>query len=623
MRKFKNQFAAIVAAAMTGVMTLGLVATAVPVVNAYAADQVKMSEYTIAVDYENFTATITRDENVDYYVILEVLKDSTGTKVSGTYTYPVVEIEIPNPEDEDDPFTKYGAVIDLSFLKAAKDSYIRVHGNFESATTEPTKINAQPKKISVKYTAGQKAGEEYKAFSINKAALSKAADLASYEYRTLYGSKFVGLDELDQATAEIAGTTIVIRKAAVTTGSNKDDYAPASAEAKVKIPGAPKAPKVTVDYAKNTIKLPKNTQLQVMYTGAATLDVTSTKLYAGSSDLDASSDWSTATAITADNASTYFSVASDGTITPKAGFAFSSTNKNTGNTLVETDFDTYITATLGTAKQTGWIDAGTASTQATILALFKSDEKAAIDDDLAKIIAVDGFTLAVRTKANGKKSASNPSIVTIKSVDAITVAADSNQVTVGAGSNAATLKWTVTKTGIDYVVTGAPFEYKDGDKWKTLKVGTTTVKGAVTSDKEVEIRKAGIKSTKTEEGSFPSASDKIKIKAYVAPVKSISFEVAATDAAKLTAGAATSAVLNIPFKLEIKDDEDKAVTTGMTYEFKKGSTKIEDDTISISGTNIVFKSGTALTEGEEYTITVKCGGRDASVTLKVAAAPTR
>lgn len=37
MRKFKNQFAAIAAAAMTGVMTLGLVATAAPVATMYAA----------------------------------------------------------------------------------------------------------------------------------------------------------------------------------------------------------------------------------------------------------------------------------------------------------------------------------------------------------------------------------------------------------------------------------------------------------------------------------------------------------------------------------------------------------------------------------------------------------
>ena len=41
--------------------------------------------------------------------------------------------------------------------------------------------------------------------------------------------------------------------------------APAGVEVKVKIPAAPKAPKVTIDYAKGTFKLPKNAEAQIIF----------------------------------------------------------------------------------------------------------------------------------------------------------------------------------------------------------------------------------------------------------------------------------------------------------------------------------------------------------------------
>lgn len=245
MMKFKK----FLAAAMTGAMMLGLAATAAPAVSAYAAgeEETAQSAYTVAVDYDAFTATIKAAAQNDAYVILEVLKDETGEKVSATYTYPVAALD-----------EGYGVVVDLSFLKASKEAYIRVHGSSESAVSAVVKISAQPKKFSMKYTSGQ--GSLVGALLIDKAAPVEA-DLAAYEYRTLYGSDFAPLADLDQATVEIAGTTIIVRKAAVTSG---DNAAVASPEVKVKIAAAPKAPKVTVDYVNGKIKLAKGTEYQVV-----------------------------------------------------------------------------------------------------------------------------------------------------------------------------------------------------------------------------------------------------------------------------------------------------------------------------------------------------------------------
>ncbi|MDE7211133.1 MAG: hypothetical protein K2O03_06775 [Lachnospiraceae bacterium] len=260
MRKFKNKFAAIVAAAMTGVMALGLVATAAPAVSAYAEE--KVSDYKIYVDYTSFQAVIYAESEVSAYVALEVVKDETGTKPGTKYFYPVTELSF----DEDDPLAayneKYGVVVDLSFLKISKPAYIRVQGDHENVTSGVTTINPQLKKFSMKYTAGKT--NWYEAFTIDKAVQKDATGLAAYQYRTLYGSEFTNLTDFEsvKATAEIAGTTLIVRKKAV---QATDETAGAiSAEVKVKVPAAPKAPKVAVDYVKNIVKLPKNVKYAVI-----------------------------------------------------------------------------------------------------------------------------------------------------------------------------------------------------------------------------------------------------------------------------------------------------------------------------------------------------------------------
>ena len=258
MIKFKK----FLAAAMTGVMMFGMVATAAPAISAYAeGEAAAKSKYSVEVDYENFTATI-KDTTAsataasDVYVVLEVLKDKEGTKVSSTHVYPVEEVTVPEGESE----TKFfGAVIDLSFLKASKEAYIRVHGDSEKDSSDIVTVSPQAKKVAIKYTSGQET--LLKALSIDKAAPTEEV-LAGYEYRTLYGSNYSDLKDLDKDMVEVAGTTLVVRSKAVTTG---EKTAPAGVEVKVKIPAAPKAPKVTIDYVKGIFKLPKNAEAQIIF----------------------------------------------------------------------------------------------------------------------------------------------------------------------------------------------------------------------------------------------------------------------------------------------------------------------------------------------------------------------
>ena len=258
MMKFKK----FLAAAITGVMMFGMVATAAPAISAYAeGEAAAKSKYSVEVDYENFTATIkdttaSASAKSDIYVVLEVLKDKEGTKVSSTHVYPVEEVTVAEGETT----TKFfGAVVDLSFLKASKEAYIRVHGNSEKDSSDIVTVSPQAKKVAIKYTSGQET--LLKALSIDKAAPTEEV-LAAYEYRTLYGSNYSDLKDLDKDMVEVAGTTLVVRSKAVPSG---EKAAPAGVEVKVKIPAAPKAPKVTIDYAKGTFKLPKNAEAQIIF----------------------------------------------------------------------------------------------------------------------------------------------------------------------------------------------------------------------------------------------------------------------------------------------------------------------------------------------------------------------
>lgn len=221
-----------------------------PISIVQAADPAKT---TITVDYANYTATIKTTNSTDTYVFLEVLKDQAGTKVASTYYCAVGTVD-----------GGKGAVIDLSFLKAAKDQYVRSYGNTLDSKgayvySDITKIVAQPAKLSIKYDAskGLVDGKTKEAIKIDD----------GYEFKSLYGSTWADLEADSLKGMEITGNTIVLRKKAVdNTDSTKG--VPASAEVKVKIPAIPKAPKAKIDYVKGTISFGKGTEYIKLGTAA-------------------------------------------------------------------------------------------------------------------------------------------------------------------------------------------------------------------------------------------------------------------------------------------------------------------------------------------------------------------
>ena len=222
-----------------------------------ATDPVKA---TITVDYENYTATIKTTNSTDTYVFLEVLKDQNGTKVASTYCCAVGTVD-----------GGKGAVIDLSFLKATKEQYVRAYGNTLDSKgayvySDITKIAAQPAKLSIKYDAlkGLIDGKSKEAIKIED----------GYEFKSLYGSTWTDLEENSLKGMEITGNTIVLRKKAVTTAGKE---APASAEVKVKITAIPKAPKAKIDYVKGTINFGKGTEYIKLGSAAIADDATWTK----------------------------------------------------------------------------------------------------------------------------------------------------------------------------------------------------------------------------------------------------------------------------------------------------------------------------------------------------------
>ena len=190
------------------------------------------------------------------YVCLKVLKeDKLDAKVVSESWYPVKTVNGKNV-----------AIVDLSFLKAAKPSYIMAVDMLGNKSTSVTTIAAQTK-TAIKYDA------KTKSFVDKSKAPIDEAELANYEYKTLYGSNWGTIvanggaftpstlatfktDKLENAV--VAGTTLVVRKAASKTAGSE---APAGTEVKVKIPAVAKAPKVKVDYVKGAITLAKNTEI--------------------------------------------------------------------------------------------------------------------------------------------------------------------------------------------------------------------------------------------------------------------------------------------------------------------------------------------------------------------------
>ena len=224
-------------------------------------------EPTITFDPVTYEATIEVAAGVKSgYVCLKVLKeDKLDAKVVSESWYPVKTVN-----------NKDVAIVDLSFLKAAKPSYIMAVDMLGNKSTSVTTIAAQTK-TAIKYDA------KTKSFVDKSKAPIGVVELASYEYKTLYGSNWGTIaanggvftpstlatfktDKLENAV--VAGTTLVVRKAASKTAGSE---APAGTEVKVKIPAVAKAPKVKVDYVKGVISLPKGVEVCIVNTATGKL----------------------------------------------------------------------------------------------------------------------------------------------------------------------------------------------------------------------------------------------------------------------------------------------------------------------------------------------------------------
>ena len=218
----------------------------------------------ITFDPVTYEATIEVAANVKSgYVCLKVLKeDKLDAKVVSESWYPVKTVN-----------SKNVAIVDLSFLKAAKPSYIMAVDMLGNKSASVTTIAAQTK-TAIKYDA--------KTQSFVDKSKAPIADLAGYEYKTLYGSNWGTIDTSGAFTpstlatfktdklenAVVAGTTLVVRKAASKTAGSE---APAGTEVKVKIPAVAKAPKVKVDYVKGVISLPKGVEVCIVDTATGKL----------------------------------------------------------------------------------------------------------------------------------------------------------------------------------------------------------------------------------------------------------------------------------------------------------------------------------------------------------------
>lgn len=193
-------------------------------------------------------------DKADKFLFLEVVKtESLTEKASATYCYEATNGEV---------------YVDPSALKLTKGGFVRVYGDVNSKPVKVYKIPAQVTKPSVKYVAGKDTFFESFQYGKGKAALTAAAAdnlqwklPSSNEWNAFVDKVTTNGDqglEKSMDSLRIAGSTILVREV------SEDGSAMPSAEVKVKISAAPKAPKVTLDYAKNTIKLAKNSKIRIL-----------------------------------------------------------------------------------------------------------------------------------------------------------------------------------------------------------------------------------------------------------------------------------------------------------------------------------------------------------------------
>lgn len=205
-------------------------------------------EYSMDAFVDAGLMTLTVQTNDPYFTV-DVLKTASDTeKPSKSYTYA-------NNDDQ-------CVIIDLGFLKVKKGNILNVYGSSVTDKRKGTIVTTEAQPAKEKITVD--ATKTSLAAAIGK---TTPADAEKYQYTSSFRGDWYDLDNLDFEAAKVAGTTIIIRLKAVDTaaeGTTAAKSTPAGPEIKVKIPAAPKAPKVTVDYTKGTVKVTDKMQIALL-----------------------------------------------------------------------------------------------------------------------------------------------------------------------------------------------------------------------------------------------------------------------------------------------------------------------------------------------------------------------
>jgi len=194
-------------------------------------------------DYEDGSGLI-HSHGEDFFYFLEVSKKAGDPQGKGmVYCYKA------SPDSWGEQW------IDLSFLKLSKNVYVYAYGDCNTKALKQDIIYAMPKKVSVKFT--YKPGAKFsECFTVSKGTIE---DL---EYRKQGDRMWKPLADLEGEINNlmVTGTTLLVRQMGK---DNADKSSMPGSEIKLKIPAAPKAPKIKLNYAKNTITLVPNSQVRV------------------------------------------------------------------------------------------------------------------------------------------------------------------------------------------------------------------------------------------------------------------------------------------------------------------------------------------------------------------------
>ncbi len=605
MMKFKK----FLAAAMMGTMMFGMVAAALPVSYAYAAEtEVYRNDITLSFDYEDLSVTVSSEK--DTYIKLEVLKLS-GETIKGVGSFYSYKLE-------------NGTItIDLSFLSLSKDCMICVRGDSDlmAKRTEPVKIAKQEKKPSIKYGA-QEDSTKPGSLSIKNSFTLRGADFdpALYQYKPLYGTSWNNMSELPIDTLSIAGTTLMIRKAFVETAGSENV---ASAEAKVKIAAAPKAPKATVDYKKGVVTIPNKTEYKVIYasgendsasTTEASMKVTETPLYVSTNSGN--------TQITADNVATYFDVSPDGTVTLKEDSTatfYSDKESTTPVTLTTDNIPTYITgipaSTSSSATMTETAAWKPVSTKVSLSPKNILKESGITDPETQDKLLESGFIVAIRTAYDGqkKKAASSINFVTIGETAKSETIEGEDGIKVGE----ATFKWAFGDNDkVTFTATNGVFEYADSEdstRWTKVS-GSKTV--SVTSGTTIYVRRMGDKASSL----LPSDITPVKLEKAEKPAAVANVTVSVKDGESTTVTKPTDTTsITVEFVATVTDT-DGAELTGQTITWKLDDASSTDAGVTLdktTGSITITKEVTV----EEVTVTATAGEKSGSCKITIQNTP--